>query len=621
MTPAGPISKSEKQNLPSVCPGKRNDIVCHSELKEAMNDKKETTLSDSKEDVQSELDERFVELTSLFEVTKTLDASLDLKSILDHILLTAMGKMLVGKGLILLSRDGHHFQVETAKGIKKEHLDSLAFRLDPAPSKWFLINEEKGAGERWLKTLEKTGIVLVLPIRAGERTMGLVCFGKKPFGLEYRPAEIDFLTSLANISSTSIHNGLVVEQLRTVNRRLDRKIQELNTLFDIGKELNSTLSPQKILQLLTYAIMGQMTVNRCLGLLFREFRIEHSITQGLKNVDIDILDERLRKRLTHISEPMFLKRKKGLGTLRDWDLTVLIPMRHQGATCGIIGLGDKILGEQYTGDELEFLSTLANQAMIAIENARLFKEALEKERLEEELSIASRIQQRLLPKSIPRIEGFELTGLNIPSKQVGGDYYDLILIDDNRVGIAIADVSGKGAPAALLMANLQASLRTLVGENKSISELMAIVNNLIVQNTDIDKFITAVYGILDIEKRMFHYSNAGHNPPLLVHADDTFEQMEKGGLVLGMMQDTPYEEGTISLRPNDRIVMYTDGVTEAMDANEEEFGEEGLMNTILEDMGLSAESLGQKIVQRVLSFAANDQQQDDITLVIIKVRS
>ena len=576
--------------------------------------------SDSKEDVQSELDERFVELISLFEVTKTLDVSLDMKAVLDHILLTAMGKMLVGKGLILLSRDGQEFRIETSKGIKRDKSDSLTFTLEPAPSKWFLIEEENDAQKSWISTLRELGLALVLPMRDGQTTIGLVCFGKKPRGTKYQSAEIDFLTSLTNIASTSIQHGLVVEQLRTVNRRLDRKIQELNTLFDIGNELNSTLSPQKILQLLTYAIMGQMAIKRCLVLVFRHYRIEHLIAQGIRNVDANSIEERLVKQLTHVSEPITIKGKRGLGTFRSWDLKVIIPMRHQGETRGIIGLSGKAFGGLYSDDELEFLSTLANQAMIAIENARLFEEALEKERLEEELSIARRIQQRLLPKSIPQVEGFELTGLNKPSKQVGGDYYDLIPIDNNRIGIAIADVSGKGAPAALLMANLQASLRTLVGEKKSISELMSLINNMIVQNTDIDKFITAVYGILDIEKKLFVYSNAGHNPPLLVHDDGTIEQMEKGGLVLGMMKDVPYEEGTIHLRPNDLIIMYTDGVTEAMNAEEEEFGEESLLDTIQEDENLSAEALSQKIVQRVKSFAADDQQQDDITLVIIKVK-
>lgn len=568
--------------------------------------------------MQSELDERLVELTSLFEVTQRLDASLGLKSILDHVLLTAMGKMLIGKGLILLSRDGINFTVETSKGIMEKRLDSLTFALDSAPSKSLLVEDAAVGKEAWITALQELGIVLVLPMRAGKRTMGLVCFGPKPTGYNYQSAEIDFLSSLTNIAGTSVHNGLVVEQLRIVNKRLDRKIQELNTLFDIGKELNSSLNPRKILQLLTYAVMGQMAINRSLILVFREHRIEHSIAQGLKDVDVETIDGRLLQRLTLISEPMSIREKRGLGELRRWGLSYVVPMRHQGATRGIIGLGERMYGGPYTLDELEFLSTLANQGMIAIENAHLFEEALEKERLEEELSIASRIQQGLLPKSIPPVEGFDLAGLNIPSKQVGGDYYDFISLHQTKVAIAIADVSGKGAPAALLIANLQASLRTLAGENKPLSEIMSIVNNLAVRNTDIDKFITAVYGVLDVEEKTFAYSNAGHNPPFLVRGDGAQELLDRGGLVLGMMRDVPYEEGMVRLRPNDQIVMFTDGVTEAMNSKEEEFGEEGLLRTIREDTSLSAEALGQKIVQRVKAFAAKGQQQDDITLVILK---
>jgi len=258
--------------------------------------------------------------------------------------------------------------------------------------------------------------------------------------------------------------------------------------------------------------------------------------------------------------------------------------------------------------------------MIAIENARLFKEELEKKRLEEELSIASRIQQRLLPKSIPEFEGVVVTGLNIPSKQVGGDYYDFIVIDDDHMAVAIADVSGKGAPAALLMANLQASLRTLVGESKPLGEVMGKMNNLIVQNTDIDKFITAVYGILDTKARSFTYSNAGHNPPLLVRHDGSTECLDRGGLVLGMMSDMPYEQGIVRLQAQDAIIMYTDGVTEAMNAGEEEFGEDRLIETVRRNAGLDAGGLAQEIVRQVNAFASPDPQRDDITLVIIQAR-
>jgi sigma-B regulation protein RsbU (phosphoserine phosphatase) len=237
--------------------------------------------ANSRGDVQSELDERLVELTSLFEVTQRLDASLGLKSILDHILLTAMGKMLIGKGVIFLSRDGFNFKVETSKGIMEEKLNTLSFTLDPASSKSLLVEEATGEREAWISALQELGIVLILPMRAGERTMGFVCFGQKPTGSDYQSAEIDFLTSLTNIASTSVQNGLVVEQLRIVNKRLDRKIQELNTLFDIGKELNSSLNPRKILQLLTYAVMGQMAINRSLILVFREQSIEKSCALGV----------------------------------------------------------------------------------------------------------------------------------------------------------------------------------------------------------------------------------------------------------------------------------------------------------------------------------------------------
>ena len=195
---------------------------------------------------------------------------------------------------------------------------------------------------------------------------------------------------------------------------------------------------------------------------------------------------------------------------------VIIPMRHQNRSLGIIFLGEKLNKNPYSETELEFLSTIVNQAIISLENSRLFKETLEKERMEQELQVAKIIQKKLLPQGDHSHCGYDIWGLNSPSKEVGGDYFDIIPINDKQFALAIGDVSGKSIPAALLMANLQAGLRTIITENQHLDKVVGKLNNLIYQNTDVDRYITFFIGILDIATHEFNFVNAGHNPPFLL---------------------------------------------------------------------------------------------------------
>ncbi|MFQ6112523.1 MAG: PP2C family protein-serine/threonine phosphatase [bacterium] len=192
-------------------------------------------------------------------------------------------------------------------------------------------------------------------------------------------------------------------------------------------------------------------------------------------------------------------------------------------------------------------------------------------------------------------------------------------VNEQQYGFCIADVSGKGAPASLLMSNLQASLHALVHTGLEISEMTGTINNLIYQNTGLDKFITYFYAVLNLQEKTFTYVNAGHNPPYVFHKDGSFQTLEEGGLILGMMPNMAYEKGTVTLKSGDCLVMFTDGVSEAMNANGEEFDEKRIEACVLDNFNLSAEDVLQKIVSSVKHFAEGRPQADDITLLLIKV--
>ena len=310
-----------------------------------------------------------------------------------------------------------------------------------------------------------------------------------------------------------------------------------------------------------------------------------------------------------------------LSSWYDLGIRAAIPMRIQNKNRGMLLVGPKMSSQTYRADELEFLSTLCNRVMISLENARLFQETLEKQRLEEEIAIAREIQQRLLPSSFPQIQGFEIYGLNIPSLQVGGDYFDCFQLDEDRLVFAIGDVSGKGVGAALLMSNLHAGLHTLVQSKADIKTIVGRLNDLIYANTNFDKFITFFYAEIDPGSKIIRYVNAGHNPPYIYHADGTFEMLEDGGLILGMMPGVKYDMGETVLKSGDRLVTFTDGVTEARASSgemyEEERLEELILNAVVEDINIR--QFADLLINELEKFSRGEPQADDITMLALQV--
>jgi len=236
----------------------------------------------------------------------------------------------------------------------------------------------------------------------------------------------------------------------------------------------------------------------------------------------------------------------------------------------------------------------------------------------QEYEEASEIQQGLMPKQIPQIPGVEISGSWRPARIVGGDYFDVFSFSERRVGICIADVSGKGMPAALLMSNLQAVVKALASENTFPKELVEKVNRVMCRNTTEAKFITLFYGLLEVDGKTLRYVNAGHNAPIVTRKDGAQVRLEKGGLILGIFEEHSYEEGEIELRPGDRLVMFTDGFSEAVDGEGVEFGEARMAELSRGARQLSAEALRRWLLERVTEFCAGGFE-DDATLLVVAV--
>ncbi len=293
-----------------------------------------------------------------------------------------------------------------------------------------------------------------------------------------------------------------------------------------------------------------------------------------------------------------------------------------------LGVGEKIFGmiyadsplseARFSQDHLTVLTTLASVAAIRVENTRLMEEQFDRERLERELNLAREIQQRFQPTSPPIVTGYELQGISFPCYEIGGDYYDFIERPDGRLIIALGDVSGKGTSAALLMSSLHAAIHAQITAHQSLAEMISAVNRYLANTIPPNRFITLFCAELDRDTGMLTFINAGHNPPLIVHAAGTMEQLGAGGMPLGILPTAPYREGKTQLHPGDALVIYSDGVTETQNQQGEEFGTVRLHDVVSRNLDATASGMRDKIEAALTKFAQGTASVDDITLVIVK---
>ncbi len=307
---------------------------------------------------------------------------------------------------------------------------------------------------------------------------------------------------------------------------------------------------------------------------------------------------------------------------------ILLPVTLNSRILGLISLGPKRSEAPYSREDLQLLGAVASQTGLALENAELTesirREIAQRERLDRELEIAREVQQRLFPQTLPVVKGLEFAGYCRPAQGVGGDYYDFIRLQEGCLGVAIGDVSGKGIAAALMMASLQASLRgQIIKPCSTLSEMIQHVNRLVYEASAANRYATFFYAEYDPATRLLHYVNAGHNPPIIHRKNGTGEEiirLEAGGTVVGLFADFPYQEDRVELQPGDMFIGFTDGISEAMDTNDGEFGEERLLETLRRCQARLAAETITCILDQVDAFTAGAPQHDDMTLVVVRVQ-
>ena len=304
--------------------------------------------------------------------------------------------------------------------------------------------------------------------------------------------------------------------------------------------------------------------------------------------------------------------------LRKMAPVLAVPLLAKNDIVGILLLGRA----SYSASQKRALRNCAGQFALLMENARLTERVVAQEKVNRDVQLATEVQKRLFPDKPPATTAVTLAGISLPARSVGGDYYDFLDLGGQRIGIALADVAGKGVPAALIMSVVQASLRILATqENGSLASLAAKLNRLLHRSTGSNAYATFFYGEIDEAKRQLRYVNAGHNPPCLLRcaADRSIEELPAGGTVIGLFPQSSYEESTVNLYPGDVLIAFTDGVPEALNPKEEEFGEERLKDLLRQVADLEVDEIVSQIASRLKSWIHDAEQFDDLTFIVMKV--
>lgn len=304
-----------------------------------------------------------------------------------------------------------------------------------------------------------------------------------------------------------------------------------------------------------------------------------------------------------------------LGAIRS---VIAVPLPKGKEAIGVIYV-DNPIGNRFTTGDLNVLATIAAVAAIKLENAKLLEHLMNQRRIEEELKVASEIQMRLLPMAPPRIDGWDMTGISLPCREVGGDYYDFIQRkQDGLLTLTLGDVAGKGIGAALLMSSLHAAVRARSNGAESIGQVMAEINQYICENAPSTKFLTLFYGNLDPRTGLLTYSNGGHNPPLVMRRDGEVQRLEAGGLAIGIFPNEVYAEGSVAFQPGDVLLIYSDGISEASNHAAEEFGEKRLIDVLRANVERSAAEIRESVDEALSQFVGAAPPHDDMTLMVVK---
>lgn len=402
-----------------------------------------------------------------------------------------------------------------------------------------------------------------------------------------------------------------------IKKQFEIKELELNALLEITQAINSNLPAESLYKIYNFTLRSNLNIKK-LALFVLDDMWECKASFG---TDHHFQKTTLLPALKTIQDITHLKE------FEQCDFTefdIVIPVTHKAVTLALVFVGglDKNDPRYENEDGIRFIQALSNIIIVAIENKKLARRQLEQEAFRKELEIASDVQQFLFPEKLPNTDALKIEASYLPHDRVGGDYYDYIPINQNQFLICVADVSGKGIPAALMMSNFQAVLRTLLRQTPNLTDIVEALNFQVLENTKGEKFITFFAAIYDIRLKTMVFVNAGHNPPILWTKKNGLQLLEDGSTVLGAMHPLPFlNEGFITDLDDFLLFCYTDGVIETVNEQGNEFGMESLMSYFNQDHAYNRDLkvIHQDIIVALDNFKGKNGYHDDITMLTCRV--
>lgn len=482
------------------------------------------------------------------------------------------------------------------------------------------------------------GYVVVTAIVVG--AYSVVSVGFNVFVGQYQLAQSRAFPIVFTLGVILIFNPLRDRIQALVDRIFFRKEYDYGAIIDkIGDAVTSLMDLGQILKRLTQTFVEDMFINTSSIMLFSPAVAKYQVyladgerkgeVAGLaieQSHPVISIIEREKRELTKYDVMEDPKYQSVSGpcarNFEDLHASLMVPLVFQDRVIGLLGLGEKKSGKSYNRQDIDLLHAIANQGAVAIENARLFQENLEKQRMEEELAIARDLQMSMLPPSCPQIRGFEIAALSIPAREVGGDFYDFIDMGQDRVGLVIGDVTGKSVSGALVMSASRSVFRMLSEDALDVGEIMMRANRRTKKDIKTGMFVALLYAVLDAKERTISMCSAGQTQPLFFSSKTgkaTLVETKGDKFPLGILEDSEYVETRLQLFPGDRIIFYTDGMVEAMNEQGEIFGFERLIEAVQDAHSLSAESLLRTVLERIDAFSGNASQHDDLTAIVLSV--
>lgn len=499
-------------------------------------------------------------------------------------------------------------------GLSRQHLlferDGESWLLrDPGSKNGTLLNGEKVTAPRTLRSGDRIHaghltIVFGAPARPFNETVVFVDTREEKTTLSRKLQDVLPGATRQNVAETGV------------------SAERTAALIKAGQQLVGHVTLEKLFPMILDLAIEAVHAERGILLALESDQLAVKASSGGNfRISTGVRDRVLRDKASIlVNDVMSDEAFRGMQSLVQQQVRMLmaVPLQTNDKVIGLIYVDSPTLVREFTAEDLNLLTVMANVAAIRIEHARLAEVEQAEKILAKDLEQAAIIQQGLLPAAAPVVAGLDIAGYNAPCRTVGGDYYDYLPYSDGLLGVALGDVSGKAMPAALLMTSLQARLRVLGEQSTDVADVLTRLNRHTAANCPSNRFVTLFFGVVDPATGAVVYANAGHNPPVVVRSTGAVETLTGGGIIMGLFPTAVYDAFESRLEPGDVLVLFSDGVTEATNAGEDEFGEDRLIQTVRLNLHKAASEILQAITGALATFVAGAPAADDVTLVVLK---